>query len=297
MYNVFLEYLPRGTLVDEIRKHGGELDEPTIVHYGRQIMLGLDYLHSRGLVHCDIKGRNILIGEDGAKIADFGLAKLADEAGSCCGTPAFMAPEVARGEGQGKAADIWAFGCTVIEMATGRLLWGDDDGDPVSVLYRIGFSDWLPEIPANLSVQGKDFLEKCLRRNPEDRWTAGQLLNHPFLIEPTCLSPSQCSVSNSDSPTSILDMGFWNSMGTESEITGNSSRCTVSGSVEEPAASRIRHLAVAGPSGRVPDWQWDDEYWVTVRGNSGGGDNHRDKGEHGTVGSVAGVRIGPVGKS
>ncbi|KAK4749773.1 hypothetical protein SAY87_027222 [Trapa incisa] len=291
LYNLFLEYLPGGTLADEVRKRGGKLDEAAIVRYGRQIMLGLDHLHSRGLVHCDIKGQNILMGEDGAKIADFGLAKWADQAArSCCGTPAFMAPEVARGEGQSWAADIWAFGCTVIEMATGRLPWSDADdsacGGPVSALYRIGFSEWLPEIPGNLSAQAKDFLEKCLRRNPEDRWTASQLLNHPFLTEPTGLSvPIECSVSDSNSPTSVLDVGLWGSTVTESEFTGiYSSRCTVSGSTQEPPlSSRIGHLAVAveGTWGRAPNWRWDDENWVAVRGNSGGGDN-----EHGAAGSV-----------
>lgn len=301
VYNLFLEYLPRGTLVDEIQKRGGKLDEPTIVDYSRQIMLGLHYLHSRGLVHCDIKGRNILIGEDGAKIADFGCAKPTGEEGSCRGTPAFMAPEVARGEGQGKDADIWAFGCTVIEMATGRSPWGDDSGDPVSILYRIGFSDGLPEIPGNLSGQAKDFLEKCLRRNPEDRWTTSQLLNHPFLmeLESTCLSPTRGSGSNSNSnsPTSILDLGFWSSKGAESEITGDgdSSRYTLSPEVEGPAVDRIGHLA--GPSGRVPDSWWDHEDWVTVRGNFGGGDRDCDNDEHGIGGSVAEVGIGSVGKN
>ncbi|KAK4776938.1 hypothetical protein SAY86_005626 [Trapa natans] len=285
LYNLFLEYLPRGTLADEIRRHGGKLDETAIVRYGRQVMLGLDHLHSRGLVHCDVKSRNILIGEDGAKIADFGLAKRADEeAGTYCGTPAFMAPEVARKEGQSRAADVWAFGCTVIEMATGRLAWGDADdaaGSPVSVLYRIGFSGWLPEIPGNLSVQAKDFLEKCLRRNPEDRWTASQLLNHPFLTEQTSIfAPIDCSVSDSNSPTSILEIGLWSSTVTDSEFTGScSSRGTASGGAEEPQlVRRIENLTALG---RAPEWRWDDEDWITVRGNSGGGDN-----EHGSAGSV-----------
>ncbi|OWM75381.1 mitogen-activated protein kinase kinase kinase 18-like [Punica granatum] len=301
VYNLFMEYLPRGTLTDEIRKRGGKLDEPRITRYSRQIARGIDYLHSRGLVHCDIKGRNILIGEDGAKIADFGCAKSADEVGSCCGTPAFMAPEVARGEEQGKPADIWAFGCTVIEMATGRSLWGGDGGDPLSVLYRIGFSDASAEIPGSLSEEAKDFLEKCLRRNPEDRWTTSQLLNHPFLVDPTtCSSPNRASDSSSSSPTSILDLGFWNSVETESEITKSSSQFTQSceEEVSPSAANRIGQLA--GPSGRWPGWAGNDVDWVTVRGNFGGGGD-RDGGDndekHGNAGSVEveEVGIGPVG--
>ncbi|KAL0399844.1 UNVERIFIED_CONTAM: Mitogen-activated protein kinase kinase kinase [Sesamum radiatum] len=119
MYNLMIEYAPDGTLVDEIRRRGGRLDETTIGHYTCGILKGLEYLHSRGIVHCDIKGSNILLSQEDVKIADFGCAKAADEA-SIGGTPMFMAPEVARGEEQSFAADIWALGCTILRCPLGR---------------------------------------------------------------------------------------------------------------------------------------------------------------------------------
>ncbi|TKY48730.1 Mitogen-activated protein kinase kinase kinase A [Spatholobus suberectus] len=210
-FNLFMEYMPFGTLLQESRRHGGRLSEPAIVHYTRQVLQGLEYLHTKGVVHCDVKGSNILIGEDGAKIGDFGCAKYANESlATTGGTPMFMAPEVANGEEQGCPADVWALGCTVVEMATGFAPWPNVE-DPVTVLYRVAYSDELPEIPCFLSEEAKDFLGKCFRRNPKERWTCSQLLKHPFLGEFSS-NDKEVEESNSSSPTSILEQGFWNSV-------------------------------------------------------------------------------------
>lgn len=259
MYNLFMEYATGGTLHDEIQRHGGSLDESLIAFYARQILQGLDYLHSNGLVHCDIKSRNILITETGAKIADFGCAKWEGGAVQSGGTPMFMAPEVARGENQGFASDIWAVGCTVIEMASGGAPWPDAT-DPVTVLYRIAYSSELPEFPGFLSNQAKDFLSNCLRRDPKERLIASQLLKHPFLGEfNSGTKQIQESNSSSNSPTSILDQGIWNSV----EETEESLGILIHSSSKITACERIRRLSSSeGPS-------WDcDESWITIRVNN-----------------------------
>ncbi|OEL36106.1 hypothetical protein BAE44_0002877, partial [Dichanthelium oligosanthes] len=92
-----------------------------------------------------------------------------------------MAPEVARGEAQGPAADVWALGCTVLEMATGRAPWSDMDSDVLAALHRIGYTDAVPEVPSWLSAEAKDFLARCFARDAADRWTAAELLEHPFV--------------------------------------------------------------------------------------------------------------------
>ncbi|KAJ7948140.1 putative Mitogen-activated protein kinase kinase kinase [Quillaja saponaria] len=261
MYNLLMEYISHGTLMEATRRHG-MLSESMIAYYTGQILKGLEYLHSNGLVHCDIKGSNILVGEEGVKIADFGCAKrvfddhVETKVGPIGGTPMFMAPEVARGEEQGYPTDIWALGCTIIEMATGVAPW-PNVADPVSVLYRIAYSRELPEIPSILSDQAKDFLRNCLRRNPKERWTASQLLKHPFLEEFNC-NGKKIQQSNSSSPTSILDQGFWNSV-YESESFCNLSHS----SSENSPVYRIRRLAV---NSEEPSWTWD-EHWITTRGN------------------------------
>ncbi|XP_010244478.1 PREDICTED: mitogen-activated protein kinase kinase kinase 2-like [Nelumbo nucifera] len=263
LYNLFMEYVPGGSLTDAIQKQGGRLDESAIRLHLRQILGGIHYLHTSGLVHCDIKGRNVLIGKDGAKIADLGCARWVDqvsESMSIAGTPVFMAPEVARGDEQGFPADVWAIGCTVIEMATGRLPWSDAS-DPVSALYRIAFTEDTPELPNCLSEQAKDFLSKCLRRDPKDRWTISQLLKHPFVDEPSS-GLNQIQDSASKSPTSILDQAFWDSL--EEPETPRSLR-----SLNSPA-ERIQQLCgniSSSSSPRLPDWSWDNS-WITVRSNS-----------------------------
>ncbi|RDY11785.1 Mitogen-activated protein kinase kinase kinase 18, partial [Mucuna pruriens] len=262
LFNLFMEYMPFGTLAQAAR--GGRLEEPATAYYIRQVVQGLEYLHSKGLVHCDIKGANILIGEGGAKIGDFGCAKrVADEAAAIGGTPMFMAPEVARGEEQGCASDIWSLGCTVIEMVTGGAPW-PNVADPFSVLYHIAYSSEVPEIPCFLSEEAKDFLGKCLRRNPQERWTASELLKHPFLGGVCYNSNKEVLESNSSSPTSVLEQGFWTCV-EESESFGNLIPNT---SFEISASGRVRMLSLC--SG-VPCWARhdddDDENWITTRGN------------------------------
>nr|XP_016444208.1 PREDICTED: mitogen-activated protein kinase kinase kinase 3-like [Nicotiana tabacum] len=269
MFNLMMEYMSDGTITDEIRKQGGRIKEQLIGYYTKQILLGLEYLHSRGTVHCDIKGQNILLGNTGAKIADFGCARCVDPAerdgGTAAvssepigGTPMYMAPEVARGVKQGFAADIWALGCTIIEMATGGSPW-TNVANSASLVYKIAFSGQSPQIPKFLSLQAKDFLSKCFRKDPRERWTAKELLKHPFLEE---LSHSN-SKANQDfvtsSPTSILEQDIWNSV-EETETMDFCSIQTVSSM--DSALKRVREL---GLNSGEPNWRWDDQSWITLR--------------------------------
>ncbi|XP_077227090.1 mitogen-activated protein kinase kinase kinase 18-like [Tasmannia lanceolata] len=278
-YNLFMEYVPGGTISEAINRQGGRLEESMIRSHTREILQGLSYLHSKSLVHCDIKGRNVLIGSDGcAKIADLGCARWVDVSGATnpiSGTPLFMAPEVARGEEQGFPADVWALGCTMIEMATGRPPW-PEISDPVSALYRIGYSDHVPDFPNWVSYEANDFLSKCLRRNAEERWTVDELLKHPFVDE---LGSSSKRIIDpvfvSNSPTSILDRGFWDSL--ENGQT-HWDRTHMGSSSNGPLAERIRQLSGGiSPSVR-PDWT-GEENWITVRRSEEGEDGQFLAGE------------------
>ncbi|KAL5583632.1 hypothetical protein UlMin_016074 [Ulmus minor] len=261
-YNLFLEYLPRGTLSDEIRSQGGKLSETQIRKHTWQILQGLDYLHSKGIVHCDIKSSNILMGKKETKIADLGCAKFVQKASGngdsttvkLSGTPLFMAPEVVLGEEQGFEADIWALGCTIIEMATGENPWIDVN-DPISALYRIGFSSDLPEFPSCLSEKGKDFLSFCLKRDPKQRMTAKELLKHPFLEEIGSKSEELEEFFICSSPNSVFDRSVWDSF----EVLESPLDLPSHGS---SAASRIERLIRS--SVLEPNWTWDDD-WISVR--------------------------------
>lgn len=262
-FDLFLEYAPGGSLSDAIEQHGGRLEEPAIRCYARDLLRGLDYLHSAGVSHCDIKSGNVLLCAGGrAKLADFGCARLAGEGSGCSisGTPLFMSPEVVRGEEQGAPADVWALGCTVIEMATGRPPW-PEAADPASALHRIAFSTDLPELPSWMSEQGKEFLSKCLVRNPRERWTAAELLRHPFVVSSGSLDPQSTSSCDTNfdpvSPVTTLDQSFWELISDDEDVSDQ---------VEVPEEDPLERIkSLAGTDGH---WTWD-ESWVTVRSHGG----------------------------
>ncbi|KAL5229419.1 hypothetical protein ABZP36_028195 [Zizania latifolia] len=249
-YQLFLEFAPGGSIADEVGRSGGRLEERAIRGYAADVARGLAYLHGMGLVHGDVKARNVVIGADGrAKLADFGCARWADSGRPIGGTPAFMAPEVARGEEQRPAADVWALGCTIIEMATGSAPWSDMD-DVLAAVYRIGYMDAVPEVPGWLSAEAKDFLGRCLTRRPIDRCTAAQLLEHPFLASAGLDARPEAAKGKWVSPKSTLDAALWESDTDDEEDE-----------LSQSTAERIRTLA--SPASSLPDWD-SDEGWIDV---------------------------------
>ncbi|KAG7557090.1 Protein kinase-like domain superfamily [Arabidopsis suecica] len=182
---IFLELVSQGSLLKLYQRY--QLRESVVSLYTRQILDGLKYLHNKGFIHRDIKCANILVDTNGAvKLADFGLAKVSkfNDIKSCMGTPFWMAPEVLNwkdSDGYGSPADIWSLGCTVLEMCTGQIPYSDLE--PVQALFRIGRGT-LPEVPETLSLDARHFILKCLKVNPEERPTAAELLNHPFVRRP-----------------------------------------------------------------------------------------------------------------
>ncbi|GKC23257.1 mitogen-activated protein kinase kinase kinase 18-like protein [Tanacetum coccineum] len=270
MFNLFMEYAPYGSISDMIKKHGGSLDESLIQSYIHQILIGLNHVHLNNIVHCDIKCDNILVCENGVKIGDFGCAKRVEKRGKnrgssvssiFSGTPVFMAPEVARGEEQGFEADVWAVGCVLIEMATGFNPWVDMD-DPVSVLYRIGFSGDIPEFPKWLSPECRDFLDKCMKRDGKERWSVNELLRHPF-VDNLSSGSTKVEESMKCSPTSVLDQDIWGCL----EVSETSPALTqnVDFSDKSPV-ERITGLVKDSPL-CLPNWGDEEEDWITVRSN------------------------------
>lgn len=261
--NLHVEFMPGGTVADLAVRSGGEcadVDERVVRSYTYCIVSALRYVHSLGLVHCDVKGRNVLVGDGAgvAKLADFGAARRASgELGLQSaailprGSPLWMAPEVVRREYQGPESDIWSMGCTVIEMVTGKPAWEDCGAD---TLFRIGFSDELPKFPTQLSNLGHDFLEKCLRRDPTDRWSCDQLLQHPFIS-------SSCPNSiTHPSPRSVFD--FFNFSDDDDEVEESELNPVATPKISVPAHARILKLASQGGA------NWESEDWMDVRTGS-----------------------------
>ncbi|KAK9217965.1 hypothetical protein WN943_006597 [Citrus x changshan-huyou] len=181
---IFLELVTKGSLANLYQKY--HLMDSQVSAYTRQILNGLNYLHEQNVVHRDIKCANILVDASGSvKLADFGLAKATtmNDVKSCKGTPFWMAPEVVnlKNRGYGLTADIWSLGCTVLEMLTRQPPYSHLEG--MQALFRIGKGE-PPLVPNSLSGDARDFILKCLQVNPNDRPTAAQLMEHPFVKRP-----------------------------------------------------------------------------------------------------------------
>ncbi|XP_042416150.1 mitogen-activated protein kinase kinase kinase 5-like [Zingiber officinale] len=183
---IYLEYVHPGSINKYVRQYCGAMTESVVRNFTRHILNGLIYLHSKNIMHRDIKGANLLVDVNGVvKLADFGMAKHLSGAApalSLKGSPFWMAPEMLQATmnkeiGYDLAVDIWSLGCTIIEMFTGKHPWSDLEGP--QAMFKVLQKD--PPIPETLSSEGKNFLQRCFHRNPAERPTANMLLEHPFL--------------------------------------------------------------------------------------------------------------------
>ncbi|XP_010531244.1 PREDICTED: mitogen-activated protein kinase kinase kinase YODA [Tarenaya hassleriana] len=269
IYNLFLDYASGGSLADYVRKSGGSLPEFEVRRFTRTIVQGLRHIHANGFSHCDVKLDNILMFGDGeARISDFGLAKkMENETRSTMeetrveirGTPLYMAPESVNDSVFESPADIWALGCSVVEMASGKTAWCLEEGPNImSLFFRIGAGDEVPRIPAELSEEGKDFLQKCFVRDPANRWTAEMLLDHPFVA----VDEEKSWIS----PRGPFDFPEWISVQSsviEPVTVGSPVNDKPFGSWESysPPGERIRGIFTTE---EAPDWSVSCD-WVNVR--------------------------------
>lgn len=193
-YNLLLEYAAGGTLGDLIEKRNGNgLPEKDVRRFTRCILEGICHIHDSGYVHCDLKPDNILLvanqsGKFVAKIADLGVAKRSRHCKrqkfdpSMRGTPLYLSPETVVQHMQEAPSDIWALGCVVLEMLSGRQAWIVKEDCSIDQLFSIiGDEHSLPEIPSRVSKEARDFLRRCFVRKPAFRFTAEMLLDDPFV--------------------------------------------------------------------------------------------------------------------
>nr|ABF95405.1 Protein kinase domain containing protein, expressed [Oryza sativa Japonica Group] len=242
--NLHMELVPGGSAAAAAAMGGlGERGARGVV---RRVAAALRYLHDvAGVVHGDVKGRNVLVGCDGdgrgAKLADFGAARLVSDAAVSRGprgTPAWMAPEVARGGAPTPASDVWSLGCTAVELITGKRPWSELGGasEVGELLFLIGFGGKRPELPACASDSCRDFLDKCLRRDAGERWTCDQLLRHPFLSAADVHDGGEPSPF--PSPRAVLDWAAASMSDSDSDDSGG-------------AEARSEHEMMARAKGRL----------------------------------------------
>ncbi|XP_050989729.1 serine/threonine-protein kinase PAK 6 [Labeo rohita] len=191
---VIMEYLQGGALTNIVSET--RLSEEQIATVCEAVLQALAYLHSQGVIHRDIKSDSILLSLDGRiKLSDFGfcaqISKDIPKRKSLVGTPYWMAPEVISKSPYGTEVDVWSLGIMVVEMVDGEPPYFSET--PVAAMKRLR-DEPAPTVRNvhQVSPVLKDFLDRMLTRDPLERASATDLLEHPFLLQassPQCLVP------------------------------------------------------------------------------------------------------------
>ena len=205
-----MEYVPSRTL-SEILREDGPLPPERAARIGAQVASGLAAAHALGTIHRDVKPGNVLVSErDVAKIGDFGIARTVGDqqltqTGLITGTPAYFAPELARGEDPGPAGDVWALGATLYAAVEGVPPY-PEHRNPIALLQQIAAHD--PPPPAHAGVLSQP-IARMMDRNPRSRWEmadAAQSLRRiaggprPAADESTVLTAAPAIVSGGAAP-------------------------------------------------------------------------------------------------
>ena len=173
---IVMEHIEGGDLYQQLKRE--PIEETLAIKYIRQIIEGLEHLHSMNIVHRDIKPDNILVMDDRIKICDFGWSCISDKSQhGICGTLDYICPEMVRNTLYNKTIDLWCLGVLTYELLTGKLPF-------YNITYKGTYKRILKldyKIPNTVSDKAKDFISLLLRES-EERMGLEEALNHPWLV-------------------------------------------------------------------------------------------------------------------
>lgn len=188
-YFLVLEYLPGGELFDRIvkKKYFFENEARNII---LQLVVAMQYCHSRNVVHRDLKPGNLLLDsvDDPAniKVADFGFSTITDGNDNLktqCGTPSYVAPEILFNQAYGCSCDMWSIGVITFVVLSGKLPFSHANQAILFKRIKAGIYSFPGDIWAGISDEAIDFVKKLLIVNSSDRLTANQALEHEWMTK------------------------------------------------------------------------------------------------------------------
>lgn len=177
-YYMITEYLPYGSLFDYIRKDKGRFSEREQIYISYEMAVALNYLHTRGVAHCDLKSSNILIDDNWKiKIGDFGLSRFLekhDEKGEKIGTPHWMAPEILKGGKYEYASDVYSYGMILWEILKFEIPYYGLNPYQIQNLVA---QKKIVELPTEGHPKIRELIAKCLKYEPSERPSLIEIVN------------------------------------------------------------------------------------------------------------------------
>lgn len=187
-YFIVTELLKGGEVYERLLEEE-RFNEQFCADITKQVLLALNHCHSQNIIHRDLKPENVLFeakNSTNVRLVDFGFAKFFNPKkglNEVLGTPLFIAPEILERKTYHLSADVWSLGVIVYNMICGSEPFsGKDRNDLFSNIKKAEYS-FFDTIWESVSENCKDFINQCLKKNPKERSTAAELLDHPWIKE------------------------------------------------------------------------------------------------------------------